>query len=117
MNPETPLQNDILKAISAIIQPRGGMAWRQTVGRFRTPDGKRFVNCGPDGAADIMGVLPGGRAFGCEVKTPDGEQEESQIRFEKAFKKAGGIYFIAKSVEEATRLILLHLPGDKSATT
>ena len=49
------------------------------------------------GIADIIGVLPGGKALAIEVKTKRGRLSEYQEKFLDRFKAAGGIAFVARS--------------------
>lgn len=55
------------------------------------------------GCADILGVMPDGtgRILAVEVKTPKkGVQSADQILFERRLKRAGGVYILARSVED-----------------
>ena len=79
--------------------------FRINVGKFRPLDGsKRVIQSAPEGTPDLMGVLsPGGRAFGIEVKTATGQQREAQKRWQEAWEKRGGIYILARSLEDVYR--------------
>lgn len=55
---------------------------------------------GIEGGPDIQGSLHG-LWIGIEMKSATGRQRESQAKFQRAIEKAGGIYIIARSAEEA----------------
>lgn len=98
MNKETRLHNEILAALSREFHP-SGIFWRQNAGRIRSDRGA-WISLGPPGIADIVGVLAG-RAVFVEVKTSAGRQRKAQKAFQAAAEKAGGIYLVARSPEEA----------------
>ena len=52
------------------------------------------------GVSDILGVLPGGRALAIEVKNSNGKATEHQRQFLEDVARAGGLSFIARSVED-----------------
>ena len=94
---ETDIVRSILVAVSAL---PGAMFFRQNTGVFRTLYGRRVVRVAPTGIADIMGIYWSlGTAI--EVKTLTGTARESQVRFRKAWERAGGYYMIARSPEQA----------------
>lgn len=87
----------VLIAVTALPD---GMFWRQNTGTFRTMDGRRVVKVCATGAGDIMGVYRR-RAVAIETKPLKGKLRETQKIFRHAFEKAGGIYLVARSVDEA----------------
>lgn len=99
--PEAAIQARILLALqqewpSAIWWVnRTGTAW--TKGANQRP-----ISYGLVGSSDILGCLDG-RMICVEVKTEDGRQEDSQVNFEAAILRAGGIYLIARSPAEAVQ--------------
>lgn len=113
-NNETRIQNDIMTALSA----DGALVWRQHVGKFRPiyGDPNTVINVGVPGMADVAAVVPVtitpdmvGRTIGVyvglEIKTATGKQREAQKLWQYALKKRGGIYLIARSVEQARELM------------
>lgn len=52
------------------------------------------------GLPDITGVLKDGRGFWIEVKTAKGRLSDHQERFIKNIHDAGGIAFVARSVDD-----------------
>lgn len=94
-------ESDILKVILEYLALRPGKYWRQNTGAvFSTYKGKkRIIRFGRPGAADITGVRNGKRVE-IEVKRPGEVQRDDQRAFEAMIKAEGGIYFVAKSVED-----------------
>lgn len=92
---ETTILREILAWLSA--QPQT-LAWRQNVGLGRTLDG-RAVRFGVRGQADILACRRG-RALAVEVKTATGRQSRAQRNFEAAWRAAGGVYVLARSVAD-----------------
>lgn len=99
MTPEKRIQNDILRRFGA--DPRLRL-WRQNTGvaRYAAPGGPRTVRFGLPGAADLSGILRDGRRIEIEVKAPTGRQTEEQQRFGAMIERMGGIYVLARSVED-----------------
>lgn len=46
-----------------------------------------------------------GRFFAIEVKAPKGKQSDEQASFQKAVENAGGIYILARSLEDVQKVI------------
>lgn len=66
----------------------------------------RMIQAGlTKGGSDIIGIAPDGRFLAVEVKTPTGRIRPEQTVFLDVVRKAGGIAGVARSVEEALRLI------------
>jgi hypothetical protein len=76
--------------------------FRINVGVFRPMHGdqRRAIRSAPDGTPDLLGVKSPGQAFGIEVKAAKGVQREAQKNWQKAWEKRGGIYILARSVED-----------------
>lgn len=49
------------------------------------------------GAADLIGIGPGGRFLGCEIKTGKGKQSEHQSRFERLVRRYNGVYSLIRA--------------------
>lgn len=110
MNPETIIQNEILRAIG----PRADLyIARRNVGTARDPNTGRVVRFGVPGEADLQGVLAvacrcgrfHGVAVALEVKTPTGRQSKAQRRWEQAWTRRGGVYAVVRSVEDAEQAL------------
>ena len=72
---------------------------------------KRFMRFGAEGSPDIFavkmvfpcpgnGIIGVGQIIGIEVKSPTGKMSEAQEKFREEFQKVGGIYILARSVED-----------------
>jgi VRR-NUC domain. len=90
---EAVIQGEILE----YLRLRGVFAWRNNTGAAKI--GGRFVRFGYPGAPDIIGILPGGRFLGIEVKTPAGTVSEKQDTFRDEAASSGGLVFTAYSVD------------------
>lgn len=78
--------------------------FRINVGKFRPLEGgQRVIQSAPEGTPDLLGVLNPGKAFAIEVKTERGRQRPAQISWQQAWEKRGGIYILARSVEDVYR--------------
>lgn len=60
----------------------------------------RPVQYGVVGMADICGITSSGRFIGIEVKGESGRLRTEQKRWGEMIKKMGGIYVVARSVED-----------------
>lgn len=65
----------------------------------------RGVRFGVVGQADLSGIVRGGRRLEVEVKSPTGRPSEQQVRFGNMIRSKGGIYVVARSVEDVERAI------------
>ena len=63
------------------------------------PGRKYRTNTLTKGVPDIMGCTKAGKALGIEIKTTD-QQSEYQKEFEDHYKKRGGIYILARKLED-----------------
>lgn len=100
---ERTIQKQILVALSAKYAGRS-IWWTNDTGVAKSMDGKRTIRFGLVGSPDVLGCLDG-QFIGIEVKAPTGQQREAQAKFQRAFEKAGGIYILARSPDEAISLI------------
>ena len=65
--------------------------------------GAFFGDAIPAGWPDITGLLPGGRFIGVECKAPGGRQSLVQRNMEQEVRRRGGIYLLARSVEDVRK--------------
>ena len=91
-------EKDIQRTILEYLLIKKIFHWRQNSGAFKT-DAGGFYRIGIVGAPDIF-ILIQGIIYACEVKNEKGKQSESQKAFQQGFEKAGGIYFIARTLED-----------------
>ncbi len=112
---ETDIQADILQALGrqdrVLVDRKGQKVWVLD-GLYKRPGGVFWrANCGggmangrvirgnPNGTADILGVI-NGRPVAIEVKTRTGKQSDIQRSWQTSWEAAGGIYIVARSVQE-----------------
>ena len=80
--------------------------FRVNVGSGVTYDGRHFDTGLPKGFSDLFGFrLSDGRAVFIEVKTPTGRVRPEQTKFIEKMKSYGALADIARSVEDARRII------------
>lgn len=108
--PESEVLKECLDALHAAFWP--GFFWRQNAGETRTLHG-HYIYLGPDGIADIVGLLPwGGVALivFVECKRRKGKQRETQKAFQAAVEALGAIYVVARTGAEAVEGVKARLP-------
>lgn len=129
-NPHSELKNDVIKEVA-----KSGLAkvWPQETGKAYTIgsvkkavvklktglsimdffDHLRFIAYGKVGAADITGIiLKDGRRLEIEIKTGTGEQEPDQIDYGNSIARCGGIYIVARSVEQALKALKIAIENN-----
>ena len=101
-----PLEAAVLKAVikALALHPRVAWAHRMNVGAFR--DGDRYVRVGFVGCSDIIGQTTDGRFLAVEVKRPGGKTTDAQMEFLGRVQRAGGIAFVAWSVDDVGKGLL-----------
>jgi len=97
MMSEKSIQNAILRAYATRPDMR---LWRQNTGAARFKG--QVVHFGVPGQADITGILHDGRRIEIEVKSETGRQSPEQQRYQRMIERFGGIYILARSVEDVT---------------
>jgi len=98
---EADIQRDILIFLRK--HPAVSKVWRQNSGTFKLTYGEkeRFVRSNTaKGMSDILGVLNNGRIVAIEVKSRKGVIQTHQRSFLDSIKKAGGLAFVARSVDD-----------------
>jgi len=96
-------EHDIQKQIILELSKRG-VVLRLNVGTFRTLD-DRFISSGlPPGTSDLEFIGQGYIAF-IEVKKPGGRVTWEQINFITRMRKLGHRAGVARSVEDALKII------------
>lgn len=96
------IQNSILLAIGSLPWLR---VWRNNTGALLDRNNK-LVKFGLQGSADIIGMMkPNGRFIAIEVKTQKGMQTASQRRVQKMVEDMGGLYILARSVEDVLKAL------------
>lgn len=95
------LQNKIRLAVSKT----GSRLFRNNAGVATYPNGSRVRYGLCAGSADLIGWTNTGRFLAIEVKLPGQQATAEQARFLDAVTIAGGVAGVARSVEDAIRLV------------
>lgn len=95
----------ILKAIMQLLHrhPKVAKAWRQNSGTFTKQYGNKthYIRANTaKGMSDIMGILKDGRTLAIECKSAKGAVKAHQHEFLNSISEAGGIAFVARSVDD-----------------
>lgn len=93
-------ESDVLAACLQYLQLRRIFAWRQNQGGVPLEGGGFRKFNGMPGQSDIIGCLPDGRFFACEVKRPGGKMTEAQQHFQELVCRTGGFACCVSSVTE-----------------
>lgn len=98
---------DIQQAILIEFGSRPGLRiWRSNAGAARTRTGA-LVRFGVPGQADLSGIIaPHGRRLEIEVKSATGRQSDQQRKFQEMIESMGGIYILARSLEDVRNGLL-----------
>lgn len=95
--------SDLVNAILLAVSPLG-IAWNNPTGALKVED--RFIRYGCPGSPDILGCIRG-RFVGIEAKVGADRQSAKQANFASAVRAAGGIYILARSVDDALNTLRL----------
>lgn len=104
--PEPPkvLERHVLARVLAYLKKRGARAWRNNVGSRETDHGKIPMGLGP-GTADVVACYRG-RWISVECKAPEGgRQTKLQKKHEAGVRAAGGLYVLARDVDDVKRAL------------
>jgi len=96
---KTP-ERAVLRACLDYLRVRHHLVARINNGAFQTKGGG-FVRCTDvPGIADIMGITFDGKALAVECKSDTGRLSRAQEIFKAAWIARGGVYVLARSVED-----------------
>lgn len=99
---EKDIQNEIRLALSPY-----AVVFRANVGYFNTYDGRVVATGLPNGFSDLFGTRKSdGKSFYIEVKNEKGRTSKDQDKFLKRMKECGAIVGVARSGEEAVKILL-----------
>lgn len=105
---EQEIQNDIRVAVSL----DHCKVFRANVGSIRLPNGRYFQTGLPPGYPDLHGYkISNGKIFYLEIKTPTGRPRPDQIQFHNQLMTDHIIHGIARSPEDALKIIDEELVG------
>lgn len=99
-------ENDIQKQILEWLAYQQGCFWRNnsgaTVAEYKGKS--RLIRFGMKGSADILGILPDGRFFACEVKKKPNKPTVDQQTFLDSISYWGGVAVVAYSLEDVINI-------------
>lgn len=99
-------EGDIMRSVMLALSEDGHFVVRVNVGKFKMADGRWFDTGLPTGFSDLAGHRAGdARAFYIEIKTPTGRVRPEQAAFLEAMRKRGAIAGVARSVQDAKKLL------------
>ena len=99
------LEQDIQKQILNWLRWKGIPCYKHQNAGIRKPDGS-YIPTHTRGVSDIIGCLPKtGRFLAIEVKRPGGKPTPEQQQFIDTINAAGGLAFVARTIEEVERNI------------
>ena len=95
-----PRERVNLAAIIMLLRthPKVAFAWRMQSGLFQ--EGARFIKVGVTGIPDVIGALRNGQFYGIEVKAHGGKVSPIQQQRIEQIRLAGGLAFVAWSVDD-----------------
>ena len=102
-----PKANDLTKTILQYLRFNGVCCWRQNNAAIYDAAKQTFRanSVGMKGVADVLGVMKDGRFIAIEIKTTD-KQSEEQKEFEQEITKRGGVYVVARSVDDVIKVFM-----------
>jgi len=89
-------------AIGQYLSFRKCLFWRQNSGAFKDSKGHFYRFSSLAGLPDIF-CLKDSVLYGIEVKDIKGVLNENQMSFRKMFEENGGIYIVARSLDDVSR--------------
>ena len=95
------LVKQILLYLSSVDKCR---AWENVTGTGYTMDLSRIISFGLKGSADILGCWDG-KFIAIEVKTGNAVQTKQQRMFEQMINHCGGLYLVARCLEDVKEKI------------
>jgi hypothetical protein len=105
-----PSEHQIQTQIIEYLETKHVFFYRQNTGGAKF--GNYYVKFGIPGAPDIVAVIKG-HFFGIEVKDVKGKQSEKQIEFMNKLRYAGGTYILARSLDDVTPFLTLHIEREE----
>ena len=92
-------EKETLNSILDYLLYFGYFVWRNNTGALLTQKGQ-FMRFGKQGSPDIIGLTQKGLFLGIEVKSGNKKQTEQQIEFQEAVETRGGVYMVARALED-----------------
>lgn len=91
-------ETEIVKSCLDYLALKKVFAYRSNTGAFQNAKGG-FYRFGAVGSSDIIAIIGDGKYLGIEVKNK-GRQTENQKLFQQAVEKAGGLYWLVRSLDD-----------------
>lgn len=99
-------EQNIQRLIMLALSEAGCLVWRNNCGMLKNEAGIPIkFGLGNPGGSDLIGLTSNGRFFAIEVKTPTGKPTKQQLNFIEQVKSKGGLAGIARSPDDALRII------------
>lgn len=96
---------DLVNEITLVLSELGALAWKNATGALKAADG-RLVRYGCVGSPDVVACISG-RFVGVECKVGRDQHRPEQKSFAAATDRAGGIYILARSVDDVRNTLRL----------
>jgi hypothetical protein len=96
---------DLVNKVAVALSEMGGLAWRNNTGALKAADG-RLVRYGCVGSPDVVACISG-RFVGVECKVGRDQHRPEQKAFAAATGRAGGLYILARSVDDVRNTLKL----------
>ena len=93
-------ESRVLRACLDYLRLRGHFVFRVNCGAFKTDRGGYFKSTDIPGVSDIIGIAKDGRGLAVECKSDKGKLSELQKAFGEKYREAGGVFIVARSVED-----------------
>lgn len=94
--------SDLVNAILLLLSPHG-LAWNNNTGALKDKT-DRLVRYGLPGSSDVLACIKG-RFIGVEAKVGRDQHRQNQKDFAAAVRAAGGIYILARSVDDVSNTL------------
>lgn len=94
-------EKDLQKLIIDYLRLKKIFHFRINSGAFKTEKGGFYKMVSVNGCPDIIAVV-NGKFIGIEVKLKGRYQSPGQKEFQKNLEKSGGVYILAKSLDDVT---------------
>lgn len=105
-------ESDIQKITMVALTKAGCKVFRANAGKFLSMDGQHIIQGLPNGFFDLFGFKTDDhQVFFIEMKTKTGRPRESQKRFHQMLTDCGIIHGIARSPEDAVKIVREELVG------
>ena len=95
----------VLKAVLQFVSYHPRVAWAERMNTGAMSFDQRFVRFGFVGCPDILGQMMDGRVLAIECKAPKGDLTMPQATFLARVERHGGISGVARSIDDAKRII------------